>query len=217
MNLSDILFARVEDLWKEAAQKPFVTEMAKGSLQEGLFRCYMLQDYLYLLDYIDILNCTLEFTADPGLQAFLRGIIGATENETKHVHIPNMKKIGITDDEIDQCVKAPVIAEYVDYMKRQLQEYGMIAGLTALLQCSWVYAYIGQSVTARYADEVAVSPYRSWFGAYTSDEYLKSNREWIEWLDGETKGIGEEETENLCKIFETCAGYENRFWDALYM
>ena len=94
---------------------------------------------------------------------------------------------------------------------------GIAAGLTALLQCSWVYAYIGQSVTARYADEVAVSPYRSWFGAYTSDEYLKSNREWIEWLDGETKGIGEEETENLCKIFETCAGYENRFWDALYM
>lgn len=216
MNLSDILFARVEYLWEEAAQKPFVTEMAKGNLQEGLFRCYMLQDYLYLLDYIDILNCTLKLTADPGLQGFLRGIISGTENETRLVHIPNMKKIGITDDEIKQCRRAQVIAEYVDYMKKQLQEHGLIAGLTALLQCSWVYAYIGQTVTERYADEVAVSPFRSWFDAYTSDEYLESNRKWIEWLDEETKGLGEAEIEKLCKIFETCAGYENRFWDVLY-
>ena len=41
----------------------------------------MLQDYLYLLDYIDILNCTLKLTADPGLQVFLRGIIRGTENK----------------------------------------------------------------------------------------------------------------------------------------
>ena len=171
---------------------------------------------MYLLDYIDILNCTLKLTADPGLQVFLRGIIRGTENETKQVHLPNMKKIGITGDEVRQCAKVQVITEYADYMKMQLQEHGLIAGLTALLQCSWVYAYIGQTVTERYADEVAASPYRSWFDAYTNDEYINTNRKWIDWLDEETKELGEAETEKLCEIFKTCAGFENRFWDVLF-
>ena len=47
MKLSEILHTKVEDLWKEAAAKPFVIEMAQGSLTPDLFRHYMLQDYLY--------------------------------------------------------------------------------------------------------------------------------------------------------------------------
>ena len=70
MNLSQLLSARAKSLWKEAAEKPFVTEMARGCLSKDRFRRYMLQDYLYLLDYIDILTCMLSHTEDPELQAF---------------------------------------------------------------------------------------------------------------------------------------------------
>ena len=216
MNLSKILSTTAEHLWKEAAEKPFVTEMAKGCLPKDRFRRYMLQDYLYLLDYIDILTCMLEYTEDPGLQQFLRGIIRNTENETRLVHLPNMEKMGISREEIEHCEKAEVLSEYLDYMKQALREGGLAAGLTALLQCSWVYAYIGQNVTGKYADEVASSPYKSWFDAYTSDDYVRSNQNWIDLVDRETEGISEERADQLCEIFVTCAGFENRFWDYLF-
>ena len=216
MNLSQLLSARAKSLWKEAAEKPFVTEMARGCLSKDRFRRYMLQDYLYFLDYIDILTCMLSYTEDPELQAFLRGIIRGTEKETGLVHLPNMEKMGISREEIEQCEKAEVLSEYVDYMKRALQDGGLAAGLTALLQCSWVYAYIGQTVTSQYADEIEDSPYKGWFDAYTIKDYISANQAWIDLVDRETADISEERADQLCEVFVTCAGFENRFWDYLY-
>ena len=46
MKISDMLYEAAQDLWGEAAEKSFVREMAEGSLDEGLFRRYMIQDYL---------------------------------------------------------------------------------------------------------------------------------------------------------------------------
>ncbi len=216
MKLSDRLYETVQQLWKEAAGKPFVREMAEGTLDPDCFRGYMLQDYLYLHDYIDILNTALECTDDSRLQEFLRRVIEETRNETERVHLPNMKKIGVSDQAIRNCKKADIIVSYVDYMKQQFKVQGIIAGLTALLQCSWVYAYIGETLMEEYADRIAVSPYKSWFDSYTCREYTEANRRWIDVLDRETEDISPEEVQELCAIFKQCAEYENHFWDMLY-
>ena len=126
-----------------------------------------------------------------------------------------MKKIGISDAEIENARKAQVIVDYLAYMRQQ-PEKGLVAGLTALLQCSWVYAFIGQALTEEYADEIDLSPYKNWFDAYTCKEYIEANKAWIDMVDYETEGISREETDRLCVIFETCARYENRLWDELY-
>ena len=157
MKFSEILYAAAKDLWEEAAEKPFVIAMADGTLDPARFRFYMLQDYLYLLDYIDILKSIRTYTRDPSLQAFLDRIIGQTEQETYRVHVPNMKEAGVSEEEIRTAVRADVITAYVAYMRGQLTESGLMAGLTALLQCSWVYAYIGEKVSASWTGRRLVS------------------------------------------------------------
>lgn len=216
MKLSEILYGRVCDLWKEAAKKPFVIEMAKGNLDPYRFRSYMLQDYLYLLDYIDILQRMLQLAEDSDLKAFLENVIEETRKETYRVHVPNMRMIGISDEEISGSQKVGIIADYLEYMRRQPEEEGLLAGLTALLQCSWVYAYIGQVMMERYSEKIEKSPYKSWFDAYTCREYLESNQRWIDLVDHKAQGISLEETEKLCRIFEHCAVCENCFWDVMY-
>ncbi len=216
MKLSERLYDQVKDLWKEAARKPFVLAMAKGTLDQDRFRNYMLQDYLYLLDYIDILQAILRLARDPDLQAFLENVIEDTKKETYRVHVPNMRTIGISDQEIKETKMDPVIGEYLHYMCQQVHDQGLLAGLTALLQCSWVYAYIGQVMTKQYPEEISRSPYKSWFDAYACPEYVASNQKWIDYVDQEGFGLDQDELDKLCRIFEICAGYENRFWDSLY-
>lgn len=216
MKISDTLYEAALDLWDKAADKPFVKEMAKGSLDEGLFRRFMIQDYLYLLDYIDILKFIQEQTGEPEMRDFLQNVIKGTENETYRVHVPHMKSLGISEEEAAACTPLPVITEYIGYMHRQVKERGLIAGLTALLQCSWVYAYIGEKMTSTHADEISRSPYRFWFEAYTCREYLDSNQVWIDVLDREASGVSSEEAAVLGEIFRTCAEYEIRLWDALH-
>ena len=216
MKFSEKLHTGVEDLWREAAGKPFVREMALGTLTEKRFRNYMIQDYLYLLDYIEILSFIRSQTEDESLREFLLSVIKETENETYRVHIPHMRKIGVSDAEIEEAVRVPVISEYTGYMREQTREHGVLAGLTALLQCSWLYAYIGEKMTAEHSEEIAVSPYRFWIDAYTCKEYTDANRMWIDVLDRETEGINSDTAMLLKKIFRKCAEYENTLWDALY-
>jgi len=217
MKFSETLFAGVDDLWREAADKPFVREMALGTLTEKRFRNYMIQDYLYLLDYIDILSLIRRQAGDESLRQFLLSVIKETENETYRVHLPHLRKIGVSDEEITETVKMPVIAEYTGYMKEQIQEHGVLAGLTALLQCSWLYAYIGEKMTAEHSENITASPYRFWFDAYTCKEYTDANRMWIDTLDREAEGISGDTATLLNNIFRTCAEYENKLWNDLYV
>ena len=164
----------------------------------------------------DILGFVRSQTGDENLRQFLQTVIKETENETYRVHLPNMRNIGVSDEEIAEAVRLPVIAEYTGYMREQTREHGVLAGLTALLQCSWLYAYIGEKMTAEHSEEIAVSPYRFWFDAYTCKEYTDANRMWIDVLDRETEGINSDIAMLLKKIFRKCAEYENALWDALY-
>ena len=216
MKLSEILYSKTIGLWKEAAGKPFVTEMAKGTLADGKFRNYTLQDYLYLLDYVEILRRIKSLANEEDITDFLTHIIDETLQEAKRVHLPNMKKMGIRDEEIVKSNELPAISDYIKYMGKCPDEYGLLGGLTALLQCSWLYAFIGKTVKERYPAELEKSRYRSWFEAYSCQSYLDTNQMWIDFLDKQSMGIGEIETMKMCRIFEKCAVYENELWDALY-
>ncbi|MBO5623175.1 MAG: hypothetical protein J5959_16275, partial [Butyrivibrio sp.] len=133
MKFSTVLFESVKDLWDQAANKPFVTEMAMGVLEEQGYRYYMIQDYLYLLEYIDILGSIYECSDDPELKEFISFVIEQTNKETMQVHIPNMREMGITDEEISACPESREIADYVNYMRTQVRNEGVLAGLTAQL------------------------------------------------------------------------------------
>ena len=210
-----MLFSETEDLWKEAVNKPFVKKMADGTLETEKYRRYMLQDYLYLTDYIELLREISESTEKKSLRSFLEKILWETQEETERVHLPAMRELGIGDTDIHTAVMAQVLQEYVGYMKQQLREEGFVGGLVALLQCSWAYAYIGQTVSEREAERLSASPYKSWFASYTCASYIETNQSWIDASDRETEDLDDTKKLRLCSVFQTCARYENRFWDDL--
>ena len=87
MKLSDRLFSETQYLWIEASSKEFLKLMACGTLDKELYSNYMLQDYLYLLDYIDILKDVQKMSSDHDITDFLETIIKATTDETGRVLI----------------------------------------------------------------------------------------------------------------------------------
>ena len=139
------------------------------------------------------------------------------------VHIPEMKKLGIGDEEIEKTRACQVVWDYTSYIHKQVKEEGFLAGLTALLQCSWSYAYIGQKMTEKYGSTIPLSPYKAWFEAYSAKEYVEANQLWIDSLDSEWETVKSENirqevetTEKLCRIFQSCAEYELLLWQSLY-
>ena len=98
--LSQRLHACVQDIWPRYLTHPFVTQMADGTLPAEKFRYYMLQDYLYLKDYVKIFAAILQKADDFEQIRFLSGELASTIDETFRTHLPYMQRLGITEDEI---------------------------------------------------------------------------------------------------------------------
>ena len=214
MKITDTLFNKVEVLWEKAAEKEFLIKMADGSLENDRYSRYMLQDYYYLLEYKDILGRLLKLSDDSEVTDFLKMAVDVTVFEIENVHLPAMKKLGISEDEIKNTGKNQVVADYVKFYNDTIDKSGLIGGFTALLQCCWNYAYLGEKLCAKYGEQIEKSYYKFWFDTYTSKEYVETNEKWQSLVNKITAGVDDKRKETLCQIFKTCAEFENKFWDA---
>ena len=122
MKLSETLYAQVQDIWPRYLSHPFVTEMAHGTLPKEKFRYYMLQK---AEDFEQI--------------RFLCGEMSATIDETFRTHLPYMKRLGISEQEI-ACATAHIDSSaYSHYMICEAQAGDVLTGLVALLNKSGAY------------------------------------------------------------------------------
>ncbi|MBQ6538280.1 MAG: hypothetical protein IJL75_05180 [Eubacterium sp.] len=222
--LSEILFETAQPEWDKAVAENFVVEMAQGTLDPARFRKYMIQDYIYLVEYIEILELIreqagkhsgeahIETLSETDLEKFLDRVISETNSELNRVHIPKMEELGISESEISQVSKIKVISDYIDYMKTLVKNEGLLIGLVALLQCSWGYAYIAQTAENTYRDTIRISAYKSWFDAYSCDDYVKANQDWVDMVDSLAQVEG---SARSVEVFKQCAEFETKLWGEL--
>ena len=219
MKVSELLFNDAKELWDASMEKDFLLQMAHGTLPPERFRNYMLQDYLYLQGYLKVIELTKAQAKCPEQIAFLDGMLQDAREEMLKVHVPNMKQLGITEEDMHTAVLNDVSRAYLEYMQTQVTEGTLLLGLVVLLNCSWEYAYLAKMMLKCYPDDIMRSPYRSWFFAYGSETYEKSNQAMIDFVDGiagePNIGLSNKETKELCRVFKECSSYEDRLWDAL--
>ena len=56
MTMTERLLEATKEIWAGYNEKPFVKGIADGSLDHDKFKYYMIQDYLYLLDYTKVFS-----------------------------------------------------------------------------------------------------------------------------------------------------------------
>ena len=216
MKLSERIHARAEKLWPRYLSHPFVTEMADGTLPEEKFRYYMLQDYLYLQDYVKIFAAIIQKADDFEQIRFLSGEMENTIGETFRTHLPYMKRLGISEEEIRLARPHIDNSAYSHYMLCEAQAGDVLTGLVTLLNCSWSYAYIAGQTVERYPNALHDENYGAWFAGYVSEEYRRTNQALIDRIDALAVSIDEKKAQRLCEIFETCCLFDLRFWDMVY-
>lgn len=214
--LSQRLHACVQDIWPRYLTHPFVTQMADGTLPAEKFRYYMLQDYLYLKDYVKIFAAILQKADDFEQIRFLSGELASTIDETFRTHLPYMQRLGVTDDEIRVRARTSTTVPTATICSARRRPGDVLTGLVTLLNCSWSYAYIAQEMVTRYPDALQDERYGAWFAGYVSEEYRQTNQALIDRIDALGTGIDEQRAQRLCEIFEKCCLFDLRFWDMVY-
>ena len=216
VKLSQTLYARAEKIWPRYLCHPFVTQMADGTLPPEKFRYYMLQDYLYLKDYVKIFAAIIQKADDFEQIRFLSGELADTIGETLRTHLPYMKRLGISEEEIRSARPHMDNSAYTHYMLWEAQAGDVLTGLVTLLNCSWSYAYVAEKIVERCPDVLRDKRYGSWFAGYVSESYRRTNQMLIDRIDALSGFIDEKTAEHLCEIFEKCCRFDLRFWDMVY-
>ena len=215
LKLSEKMYNSVVDIWECYLNHPFVNEMAAGTLPTEKFHNYMLQDYAYLKDYVKIFACCLLKSNTIDDIRFFSKNIEDVMSEIDRVHVPNMKKLGITDREIKSVVPTIENTSYSHFMICEAEMGDLLTCLVSLLCCSWTYAFIGENMVKKYPHALN-NKYGQWFKGYTCKEYIDTNNDLINRVDEMSKDISDEKVEGLCKLFRKCSEYELSFWNMLY-
>ena len=183
MKLSQRIYACAEKIWPQYLCHPFVVQMADGTLSEEKFRYYMLQDYLYLRDYVKIFAAIIQKADDFEQIRFLSTQLSDTIGETYRTHLPYMQRLGVTDAEIEAARPHIDNSAYTHYMICEAQAGDVLTGLVTLLNCSWSYAYVAEQMVARYPNALSDERYGAWFAGYVSDAYRQTNQDLIDRID----------------------------------
>lgn len=212
MKTTDRLIAATADIWKKYNEHPFVMGLQNGTLDKAKFRYYIIQDYLYLVEYAKTYAVGVAKSKDLDIAKMLAKSISVMNGEL-NVHSGYMGKFGVTQAELDATPRALDNLSYTSYMLRIAYDEGEAEVMTAVWACSYSYEVIAKQIVANRLESVDDPFYGEWIRDYASDEYAAGNVVLFENLNRMTKDYNEKQLKHLEDIAIACSRYELMFWE----
>src|SRR6266508_6282351 len=120
MGLSARLIAIGHPLLADQLAHPTVVGIARGDLPEPVFRSWLEQDYLFLLDYVRVFS-RLAWQAPDAHLGDLVDLAHATWHEELELHRSLSADFRA---DLDHAVKGPACAAYTEFLLTAAADYG---------------------------------------------------------------------------------------------
>lgn len=211
-SFSATLLEEFEPYWKNYLKEPFIVAMADGSLDENLYRGYMIQDYLYLKEYGKCFAMGVRIGRDEEFQQICEHYLQRISNFELEVHRDAFASLGIEPELLSQTEPTLANLGYTSYMLKESHEGEEAEILTAVLACALSYEYIATKMVEQNPDCLKHPLYAEWFEQYTSAGYAEENNRLCALLDRLVKDISESRLAHLKEIFSICSRFEMGFW-----
>ena len=200
-------------LFEEFYRHPFVQGLGNGELDKDKFVFYMVQDYLYLIDYAKVFAVGIAKAHDTEtMRAFATSVFNILSGEMD-IHRGYMERLGITCEEAENTPVSLANRSYTSYMISKAYEGGPAEVTAAILSCAVSYEMIACELVKEYPESSNHEFFGDWIKGYTSDEYKRENRDLITLMNRLTEGYSEVQIKHLEEIFVECTKYEGMFWD----
>ncbi len=215
MKFTEQLREKVLPIWEKNHTHPFVQGIGNGTLAKEKFRFYMIQDYLYLIEYAKVFALGAVKARDLETMGRFSKLLDATLHEEMELHRQYAKKFAISTEELEEAKPSPITLAYTHYML-QVSQNGTLAELVAaLLPCMWSYWEIGKILNEQ-SGASEHEFYGEWIRMYASDEFGKLATWCIDLMDQLAEGKSVAELSNLEDIFLNTTRFEYMFWDMAY-
>ena len=200
--------------WRAYTEHPFIAGMADGTLPETAFRHYLIQDYLFLIEFARAY--ALAVYKSPQLIDMREAASGlsAILDVEMNLHVKLCAGWGLSHADLERAPPAAAMLAYTRYVLDTGMRGDILTLRVALAPCVIGYAEIATRLTALPNMRTATTPYRVWIDEYAGAAYQEVAAKARAHLDrlANLYVTPVRETE-LIAIFKEATRLETDFWE----
>ena len=201
-------------IWRAIEEHPFLRELQVGTLPMERFTYFVLQDYVYLLDFAQVLcNGAAKSPNLETLEMFARHALGAVEVE-RSFHASFGKSLGLSRRQLDAVTKRTLTQGYIDHLQSVARGGTQAEIVAAVLPCYWIYGETGRRLFRKRPKQPKI--YGEWIEIYASEEFWQPVREQIRLMDRLGAAAKPGEKKRMSELFMLSSRYEWLFWEQAY-
>lgn len=216
MSFSHELKERAGQVWEDGYNHPFVQEIGAGTLDKETFKFYLLQDYLYLIQYAKVFALATVKADDEDMMIRLSELQASILTTEMDLHREYMAGFGITPQEVAQVKPSLYNRTYTANMLAVGQTGDLAEILATVFPCGWTYCDYAQRLKKQYADKLEDNFYKTWIEMYASHDFEKSFGWFYDVIDEAVARKSEKQRERVAEIFVSSVEFEYLFWDMSY-
>ncbi|MCW4038955.1 MAG: thiaminase II [Candidatus Bathyarchaeota archaeon] len=211
----DSLRKEVDLLWERIFTHPFLIDLGEGQLPLDVFRFYVKQDYVYLLEFSRCLGIAAAKAEDRETMRTFASLLDASFTVEVEMLERLGQKIGIAADELRTSEPAPTNVAYTRHLLSVAYAGTVGEIMAAMLPCMWSYQEIGE----RLLDQSGLTRnpiYSEWCATYRTQEYMDLVSWYRRLVDDLASESGSLVRKKMRTHFVLSSRYEYLFWDMAY-
>ena len=200
--------------WRAYTEHPFTDGLADGSLPESAFRHYLVQDYLFLIEFARAY--ALSIYKSPKLADMREASAGlsAILDVEMNLHVKLCAGWGLSPNDLEQAPPAVEMLAYTRYVLDAGMRGDLLALKVALAPCVIGYAEIATRLASRPNALAVANPYRDWIAEYAGAPYRDVAAKALAHLEGLADLYATPAREaDLIGIFKEATQLEAEFWE----
>lgn len=200
--------------WRDYTRHAFVEGLKDGTLPEGAFLHYLVQDYVFLVHFSRAWALAAVKAETLEELKAASATVNALVNHEMQLHVETCAKAGIAEAALFNATEEAENLAYTRYVLEAGYSGDFLDLMAALAPCVLGYGEIG----ARLKREAGETPYAEWIETYAGEEYQAVCRDVGALIDAAlARRIGPEfdaspRWATLSKRFETATRLEVDFW-----
>ena len=204
--------------WRAYTEHDFVRQLARGELPESSFRHYLVQDYLFLINFARAYSLAVYKSETLADMREAAGAVDALLNKEMQLHVDYCARWGLGEADMLAAAEAKANVAYTRYVLETGMAGDLLDLLVALAPCACGYGEIGARLLADPATKIEGNPYRDWIELYGGAEFQDVSRSAVRQIDRvAARRVGEVPEsvgrwDSLCRIFRTATRLETDFW-----
>lgn len=213
MDVFDRLKVAAAADWQSYVDHAFVRGLGAGTLPQAAFRAYLVQDYLFLIQFARAYAlATYKSRTLADMRAAQAGLAAILDEMDLHVRLCG--RWGLSPDDIEAAPEHQATVAYTRFVLDCGAAGDLLELHVALAPCVIGYAEIGRALAPRgLAALGAHHPYREWIGEYAGDAFQTAAAAARRHLDDlAARAMTERRFGELAALFGKASRLEADFW-----